>query len=91
MIQTELKEVPYLTDKAKDKLINLLNDNEKYEYLMFNLWRTRGVLSATLEKNNSEVWQDQMNALNDLINVLIGEGVWSQDLFIHNPPKKRFK
>lgn len=94
-------EIPYLNEKNKTWLLNSLSDNRKYEFLMFNLWKTRAVLFEIIQKDYdketetyktgaNEVWGDQFHAINDLIGVLLDGTDWSQRLFVDNPPKTRF-
>lgn len=94
-------EVPYFNEKSKERLLQSLSDNRKYEFLMFNLWKTRAVLFEIIQKDYdkgtetyktgaNEAWGDQFHAINDLIGVLLDGTDWNQNLFVDNPPKKRF-
>lgn len=91
----QLDEVKYFNPKSEKWLKEVLNDNRKFEFLMFNLWRTRSVLYKILEENNfneniTKSWDNQFHAINDLIGILLDGTDWNQSLFVNNEPTTRF-
>lgn len=90
----QLDEVFYLNAKNKKWLIESLSNNRKFEFLMYNLWKTRGVLYNILEKNNfneevKTTWGNQFHAINNLIGILLEGTDWNQSLFVDNEPTEK--
>ncbi|WP_313374974.1 hypothetical protein [Chishuiella sp.] len=97
----QLDEVKYFNPKSEKWLKEVLNDNRKFEFLMFNLWRTRSVLFNILQDNYDKKTEsylndvekkfgNQFNAINDLIGILLDGTDWNQSLFVNNEPTTRF-
>jgi len=91
----QLDEVSYFNPKNKERLFKALNNNRKFEFLMFNLWRTRAVLYKILEENNfnekiTKTWGNQFHAVNNLIGILLDGTDWNQSIFVNNEPTEKF-
>ncbi|RRT86454.1 hypothetical protein [Empedobacter falsenii] len=96
----QLDEVLYFNPKSEERLIKALSNNRKFEFLMFNLWRTRAVLFNILQDNYDkesksylnnveEKFGNQFHAINDLIGVLL-EGTDFHPSIFPQEPTERF-
>ena len=97
----QLDEVLYFNPKSEERLIKALSNNRKFEFLMFNLWRTRAVLFNILQDNYDkesksylnnveEKFGNQFHAINNLIGILLEGTDWNQSLFVNNEPTEEF-
>lgn len=96
----QLDEVLYLNAKNKKWLIESLSNNRKFEFLMFNLWKTRGIIynilqdnydknTGTYLNNVEKNFGNQFHAINNLIGILLEGTDWNQNLFVNNEPTEK--
>ncbi|GGE92228.1 hypothetical protein SAMN05443634_10888 [Chishuiella changwenlii] len=96
----QLDEVLYLNPKNKKWLIDSLSNNRKFEFLMFNLWKTRGIIYNILQDNYDKKtgtylnnveknFGNQFHAINNLIGILLDGTDWNQSLFVNNEPTEK--
>jgi len=96
----QLDEVLYLNAKNKKWLIESLSNNRKFEFLMYNLWKTRGIIFNILQDNYDKTtgkyinnvednFGNQFHAINNLIGILLEGTDWNQSLFVDNEPTEK--
>ncbi len=96
----QLDEVLYLNAKNKKLLIESLSNNRKFEFLMYNLWKTRGIIYNILQDNYDKTtgkyinnvennFGNQFHAINNLIGILLEGTDWNQSLFTNNEPTEK--
>ncbi|MFV0189743.1 hypothetical protein OBK29_07400 [Empedobacter falsenii] len=96
----QLDEVSYFNPKNKERLIKALNNNRKFEFLMYNLWKTRGIIFNILQDNYDKTtgkyinnvednFGNQFHAINNLIGILLEGTDWNQSLFTNNEPTEK--
>lgn len=96
----QLDEVSYFNPENKERLIKALANNRKFEFLMYNLWKTRGIIFNILQDNYDKTtgkyinnvennFGNQFHAINNLIGILLEGTDWNQSLFVNNEPTEK--
>lgn len=96
----QLDEVSYFNPENKERLIKALANNRKFEFLMYNLWKTRGIIFNILQDNYDKTtgkyinnvennFGNQFHAINNLIGILLEGTDWNQSLFVDNEPTEK--
>ncbi len=96
----QLDEVSYFNPENKERLIKALANNRKFEFLMYKLWKTRGIIFNILQDNYDKTtgkyinnvesnFGNQFHAINNLIGILLEGTDWNQSLFVNNEPTEK--
>ncbi|WP_291077933.1 MULTISPECIES: hypothetical protein [unclassified Empedobacter] len=97
----QLDEASYFNPENKERLIKALANNRKFEFLMYNLWKTRGIIFNIMQDNYDKKtgkyinnvesnFGNQFHAINNLIGILLEGTDWNQSLFVDNEPTEKF-